>query len=282
VWKAQSHRGKIVNLAKVGAATIIPFIVSFLPFLLVGGVDQITQILSRLFPFQRGLIHEFWAPNFWALYHFADKLMNIICAKFLLSSSVTFREVSSDLHQLKILPQVTPLCTTIIILLLTVPIIIKLINHNVKFHKLVFICGSLFFMFGFHVHEKAITPYVSLLLVFLTNKEEKEGSYYISSAVFVNIINLLPLLIDSNEKLLRICLPFLWIAIWEHKYQLGSYLDSIIFATGITINMYHELVHPFIRSDRLEFLPLMLNSVFAATFNLCWLIVIYYGQIKSN
>jgi hypothetical protein len=64
-------------------------------------------------------------------------------------------------------------------------------------------------MFGYHVHEKAITPYIGLLLVFAQDREK----YYIDSAIFINILNLLPLLIGPNEKMLRLILPLLWIAI---------------------------------------------------------------------
>lgn len=44
-------------------------IMSFLPFIMNG---QIFDIAKRLFPIQRGLLHSYWAPNFWALYSIFD------------------------------------------------------------------------------------------------------------------------------------------------------------------------------------------------------------------
>jgi alpha-1,3-glucosyltransferase len=43
--------------------------VAFLPFTFNG---QLKNIIERLFPIQRGLIHAYWAPNFWAIYSCLD------------------------------------------------------------------------------------------------------------------------------------------------------------------------------------------------------------------
>lgn len=61
-----------LNGIKLGGGIGAILAVAFGPFALR---NQIPQLMSRLFPFQRGLCHAYWAPNAWAMYSFTDRVL---------------------------------------------------------------------------------------------------------------------------------------------------------------------------------------------------------------
>lgn len=63
---------KLFNCIKLAAGIGIIATLAFGPFVYHG---QMSQVLSRLFPFSRGLCHAYWAPNVWAMYSFSDRVL---------------------------------------------------------------------------------------------------------------------------------------------------------------------------------------------------------------
>lgn len=61
-----------LNCIKLGLGIASVAGLAFGPFVYLG---QMEQLLSRLFPFSRGLCHAYWAPNVWALYSFGDRVL---------------------------------------------------------------------------------------------------------------------------------------------------------------------------------------------------------------
>ncbi len=66
-----TRAARFVSLALTVVAVVT---LTFLPFLLHG---QMPIVLARLFPFGRGLLHAYWAPNAYALLAGADKTLVI-------------------------------------------------------------------------------------------------------------------------------------------------------------------------------------------------------------
>jgi alpha-1,3-glucosyltransferase len=172
--------GKFMALANV---VILVFIASLGPFLLMG---QIPQLLSRLFPFTRGLNHAYWAPNAWALLTAADRVLlqcewlhaiflshpclicydrvDIDAKRFGASISIDVSGVSSSSRGLvgdtsfAVLPNVKPMHTFLITVIFQSVFLVKLWRTPTyrSFLTALTLCGYTSFMFGWHVHEKAI------------------------------------------------------------------------------------------------------------------------------
>eukprot|EP00099_Drosophila_melanogaster_P016598 NP_572355.1 xiantuan [Drosophila melanogaster] len=257
--------GAVVKLLVVG---LTPFAVSFGPFW-----QQLPQVLSRLFPFKRGLTHAYWAPNFWALYNAADKLAAGVLKVQDGGASTTSGLVQEVRHS--VLPAITPPVTFALTALFMLPILVKLFRSAKKQSPLVFLravvlCGCSSFVFGWHVHEKAILMVLlPLCLLTLVNREDARYAYVLGIAGY---FSLFPLLFDADLYIPRYSLYMSYVAMmYGQLYRIfpgfrGFHTLEWLYMLGfMAIPLYEHLLSFLLHLDqRLPFLPLLLTSVYSA------------------
>ena len=160
----------VPRLASLAAIVLLISAASLGPFL-----TQLPQLLARLFPFGRGLCHAYWAPNAWALYNTADKLL-AAAAKLLrlpvhTPTGYLTRGLVGDGATHAVLPSVRPPHALLAVVAANVPCLAALWRHPrpALFPRALAFCNLCGFMFGWHVHEKAILhATLPLALVCLT------------------------------------------------------------------------------------------------------------------
>ena len=200
--------GKFISsIFKLGVIVVGVFAVSLGPF-----YQHIPQLISRLFPFKRGLSHAYWAPNFWALYNAADKALVIMFKRKCGGAKGTGGLVQTYEHEM--LPSITPLVTFILTAVMMVPCLIKLWtmknreNLGNNFIRAIVICATTSFMFGWHVHEKAILmAIIPLTLLSVVDRFEA------GSTIFLGIVghySLFPLLFKPELTLVKASLHVLY------------------------------------------------------------------------
>ncbi|TCD67679.1 glycosyl transferase [Steccherinum ochraceum] len=193
---------------------ILVFTVSLGPFLLMG---QIPQLLSRLFPFTRGLNHAYWAPNVWALVTFADRVLLKVAQRLDIAGiAINESGVASTSRGLvgdtvfAVIPNVKPIHTFIITILFQVVYLTKLwrLPTYKSFLAALTLCGYTSYMFGWHVHEKAIL----LVLVPLSLLAAESHAYFrtFMIASVSGIFSLFPLLFTPAETLVKIVYSVIW------------------------------------------------------------------------
>jgi alpha-1,3-glucosyltransferase len=270
-------RPQLVNALKLGTCMVAIFGIALGPFAAWG---QLEQLKSRLFPFARGLCHAYWAPNVWAVYSFVDRAL-IVAAPYLklhvdqaAVHSVT-RGLIGD-TSFAVLPEITAQhCFGLTLAFQTIALTKLWFSPTWDaFVGAITLCGYASFLFGYHVHEKAILLVIipfSLLAV----KDRSHLASFRPLAV-AGHVSLFPLLFTAAEFPVKVAYTISWLIIFLYAFdQLAPapsrrrvfLLDRfalLYISLWVPLMAYCSLFHRMAFGERYEFLPLMLISTYSA------------------
>ncbi|KAJ8299321.1 LOW QUALITY PROTEIN: hypothetical protein KUTeg_023381, partial [Tegillarca granosa] len=235
LWRSFST----TRLIMLGVAVVSVFCFSFGPFICM---NQLHQVISRLFPFKRGLCHAYWAPNFWALYNIADK-----------GAAVMTGGLVQEFNHV-ILPTVTPLVTLVTTAVSIIPSMLHLWLSPKGPQS--FVRGLVLCAFG------------SFILLVLDRKKDAQLFLVLST---VGHYSLFPLLFTQAETVSKICLVFLFTLYaftslgkiyrfpWQpFSFPLLSVSESFWYYTIRDIQQYYTSTYLGL-SEKLPFLPFDVN-----------------------
>ncbi|KAM6172756.1 dolichyl pyrophosphate Glc1Man9GlcNAc2 alpha-1,3-glucosyltransferase isoform 3-T3 [Erethizon dorsatum] len=265
-----------IRLISLGLIVFLVSALSLGPFL---ALNQLPQVFSRLFPFKRGLCHAYWAPNFWALYNAVDKVLSIIGLelKLLDPNKIPKASMTSGLVQQfdhTVLPSVTPLATLICTLIAILPSVCCLWfkpQGPRGFLRCLILCALSSFMFGWHVHEKAIL--LAILPMSLLSVEKAGDASIFLILTTTGHYSLFPLLFTTPELPIKILLMLLFtiysisslMMLFRKEKPLFNWMETFYLLGLAPLEVCCEFVFPF-TSWRLKypFIPLLMTSVYCA------------------
>ncbi|KZT43050.1 glycosyltransferase family 57 protein [Sistotremastrum suecicum HHB10207 ss-3] len=301
-----SPQGKplLPEFISLANTVILTFTVSLAPFALYG---QLPQLFSRLFPFTRGLNHAYWAPNFWALVTALDRVLLRVVRLTGMDLSVKAEGVSSTSRGLvgdtlfAVLPDIKPIHTFAITVLIQAIFLVKLWRTPTykSFITAVTLCGYTSFLFGWHVHEKAVLLILVPLSLIATENHAYFRTFVIASVS--GIFGLFPLLFTPQETIIKLVYSGIWMVmtfepLGRRIYEFPSSFPMVlldraekIYLAGFPLLQLVVSCLPIISSIRsapqpaadsighsgsssMDFLPLMITSVYCAI-GLCWAFV---------
>lgn len=272
----------------LGSATLTPFVLSTMPFAFDAwnagqpalGVWQ--QMFARLFPFHRGLIHAYWAPNVWALYAALDRVLVRLGPAEARGASMT-RGIVGD-TTFGVLPDVRPgACFAVTLGVMLVYLARLWLRPTYRsLVACVALCAMASFQLGWHVHEKAV------LLVLVPLSLVGAQSYAMLRTLLLlsatGIVSLVPLLIQPLEVPIALLYAAVWFTVVRQALvrrvtrpmpsnagAIMHWLESVYMAGLVVVVLGTQIVWPLLLSafphlnvPQLEFAPLMATSLYCA------------------
>ncbi|XP_075888181.1 dolichyl pyrophosphate Glc1Man9GlcNAc2 alpha-1,3-glucosyltransferase isoform X2 [Nelusetta ayraudi] len=263
------------RLLALGGIVVSVCALSFGPFIAMG---QLPQVLSRLFPFKRGLCHAYWAPNIWALYNVLDKGVVVLGAKLKLLEEAELPRASMtgglvQEFQHAVLPSVSPSVALVCTLLSILPAVAHLWlrpSGPGGFLRCLLICALGSFMFGWHVHEKAILIAILPLSILAVQSREDAGIYLVLTTT--GHYSLFPLVFTAAELPIKVLLMLIFVIFsftaLRKLHSQGSLLHPLesVYLLGLApVAVACEVVFPLSPwQQKLPFLPLLVTSVYCS------------------
>ena len=136
------------------------------------------------------------------------------------------------------------------------------------------LCGYASFLFGWHVHEKAILL-VIIPFSLLALKDRRYLGAFRPLAVSGHV-SLFPLLFTASEWLVKVIYTIFWLIIFLFAFDrlappssqprifLLDRFSVLYIAIAIPLIAYCSLVHQLVFGEKYEFLPLMFTSSYSA------------------
>ncbi|XP_022625148.1 probable dolichyl pyrophosphate Glc1Man9GlcNAc2 alpha-1,3-glucosyltransferase isoform X3 [Seriola dumerili] len=255
---------------------------SFSPLRLLALGSIVTSTCALSFgPFivMRGLCHAYWAPNIWALYNVLDKSLATLGVRLKLLEEAELPKASMtgglvQEFQHSVLPSVSPSVTLVCTLLSILPAVASIWWRPCGargFLRCLLLCALGSFMFGWHVHEKAVLIAILPLSILAVESREDAGIFLVLSTT--GHYSLFPLLFTPAELPIKVVLMLLF-TIYSvtalrklHRGQ-GSLLHplEVVYLLGlIAVAITCEIVFPLSPwQQKLPFLPLLATSVYCS------------------
>ena len=194
---------KLLKLIKISLSVITAFVIIWSPFLYLGPTS-VMEVVTRIFPFNRGL--------------FEDKVANFWCAL----------DVVYKLRQEMAIPDLAKLCLATTFTL-SLPANIHLLFHPTNRN---FVLGLVntsltFFLFSFQVHEKSILlAAVPVCLLTLVEGENVLVRQLVPWLLTITTFSMLPLLVKDGLLVPSISLSVLYLTVNNNLQSLATLVQE--------------------------------------------------------